>query len=223
MMPSLHYENFRIAPYRLIWDRQRELRDSIVERKVGKLPVTDEYLLIGEHPPVYTLGFHGNAANLLVTEAMLQARGCECIRIERGGDITYHGPGQLIAYPIIDLQSHGLGVKGYIDLLEESVIGLLAEYGVKGERVKGATGVWLGAGTPREHKICAIGVKVTRGVTMHGFALNVNTDLSAFQAINPCGFIDKGVTSLALELGNPLDMSEVKMKLTDHLFRNLTV
>lgn len=218
MIPTLHYEDFGIAPYRQVWDRQRELRDSIVERKVEKLPVTDEYLLMGEHKPVYTLGFHGNAGNLLVTEAMLRNRGCECIRIERGGDITYHGPGQLIVYPIIDLQSHGLGVKAYIDLLEESVIRLLDQYGIKGESVKGATGVWLGVGTPRERKICAIGVKVTRGVTMHGFALNVNTDLAAFGAINPCGFIDKGVTSLALELGNPLDMSEVKARLINNDF-----
>lgn len=223
MMHSLHYEDFGIAPYRTVWERQHKLRDSLVERKIEKLPPGNEYLLMGEHTPVYTLGFHGNSDNLLVTEAMLRNRGCECIRIERGGDITYHGPGQLIVYPIIDLQTHGLGVKAYIDLLEESVIRLLDCYGIKGQRVQGATGVWLDKDTPRERKICAIGVKVTRGITMHGLALNVNTDLSAFEAINPCGFVDKGVTSLAVELGHHVNIADVKSRLAELLMQLLTI
>lgn len=222
MMHSLHYEDFGIAPYRTVWERQHKLRDSLVERKIEKLPPGDEYLLIGEHTPVYTLGFHGNADNLLVTDSMLRNRGCECIRIERGGDITYHGPGQLIVYPIIDLQTHGLGVKAYIDLLEESVIRLLNCYGIKGQRVQGATGVWLDKDTPHERKICAIGVKVTRGITMHGLALNVNTDLTAFEAINPCGFVDRGVTSLAVELGHPVNIADIKARLAELLIQLFT-
>ncbi len=204
--------DFGVTPYREMWERQKEAFSTLVERKRAHLPVEEEFFMIGEHPPVYTLGFHGNENNLLASEEMLRARGAECIRIERGGDITYHGPGQLIAYPIIDLEKRSLGVKGYMNLLEEGVIRLIAQYGIKGERVDGATGIWIDVGTPRERKICAMGVKCTRFVTMHGLALNVNTDMTAFSAINPCGFVDKGVTSMALELGQEVNMDEVKQR-----------
>jgi lipoyl(octanoyl) transferase len=147
---------------------------------------------------------------MLLNPTDLERRGIEFVQIERGGDITYHGPGQLVVYPILDMQKYSLGVKSYIDLLEETIIRVIAKYGIKGERVEGATGVWIDVGTPRERKICAIGVKCSRFVTMHGLALNVNTDLSYFSAINPCGFIDKGVTSISRELGHDIDMIEVK-------------
>ena len=143
---------------------------------------TEEHLLLVEHPPVFTLGRHGHAENMLVSEDALAAKGIEFVRIERGGDITFHGPGQLVAYPIIDLQRHHLGVKDYVNLLEEAVIRTIAHYGITGERVEGATGVWIDKGLPGERKICAIGVKCTRFVTMHGLALNINTDLHYFGA-----------------------------------------
>ncbi|MDE5806637.1 MAG: lipoyl(octanoyl) transferase LipB, partial [Muribaculaceae bacterium] len=141
------------------------------------------------------------------------------IRIERGGDITFHGPGQAILYPIIDLEHRSLGVKNYVSILEESVIELLKGFGIKGERVEGATGVWIGKDTESERKICAIGVKISRSVTMHGLALNINTNLDAFSAINPCGFVNKGVTSMQKELGKEVDMHMVKEKLLYHFLR----
>lgn len=171
-----------------------------------------ERVYLTEHHDVYTLGKHGHAENLLSLPP-----NAECIRIERGGDITYHGPGQLVVYPIVNLVHHRLGVKAYVNILEEAVIRTLADYGVEGKRVEGATGVWLGTGTPSERKICAIGVKISHGVSMHGLALNVNTDLNGFKAINPCGFVDKGVTSLAKEVAKPVDMAEVKRLLSSHL------
>lgn len=172
-------------------------------------------MLIGEHSPVYTLGFHGNAANLLADEKRLAKMGAECIRIERGGDITYHGPGQMIAYPLIDLESHGIGIKGYMDMLEDCIMELLSDFDIYGEKIDNAIGIWIGKNTPEERKICAMGVKCTRFVTMHGLALNVNTDLSAFSAINPCGFVDKGVTSIARECGSPASMEEVKHRFVE--------
>ncbi len=205
--------DFGISSYREEWKRQKEIQGSIINKKKAKEFVREEYVLIGEHFPVYTLGFHGDASNMLLNEEELSRRGCELVRIERGGDITYHGPGQLIMYPIIDLVKHNLGVKQYIGLLEETVISLLKEYGIKGERIEGATGVWIGKETPEERKICAIGVKISRGVTMHGLALNVNTDLEAFSAIHPCGFVNKGVASMQKELGESVDMTEVKSRI----------
>ena len=208
---KLEIIDFGLNNYRDIWEEQKRLFNLLISLKREKLPLKEEYLLLGEHPSVYTLGFHGNANNLLADETRLKKMGAECIRIERGGDITYHGPGQMIAYPILDLESHNLGGIGYMNLLESCIIELLSEYGIKGERVEDAIGIWIGKGTPYERKICAMGVKCTRFVTMHGLALNVTTDLSAFSAINPCGFIDKGVTSMEKELGwSPL-MQDVKL------------
>lgn len=197
---KIEIEDFGYKPYRELWERQKYLFSSLIQKKKERHIIDKEYILIGEHTPVYTIGFHGNKDNLLYSEKRLSSLGMECIRIERGGDITFHGPGQLIAYPIIDLEAHHLGVKQYMELLEDCVIELLADYGIKGEKVEGATGVWIGKGTYNERKICAMGIKCSRFVTMHGLALNVKTDLSAFSAINPCGFIDKGVTSVAEEI-----------------------
>lgn len=201
----MQFKDLGLTPYR----ECRELQlDALRKVQDG----AREVVFLTEHHPVYTLGRHGHSGNLLSLPP-----GVECIRIERGGDITYHGPGQLVVYPIINLRGHKLGVKDYIDRLEEAVIRTAASYGVTGERVEGATGVWIGKGTPRERKLCAIGVKVSHFVTMHGFAMNVNTDLSAFSRINPCGFKDKGVSSLALETGRAIDMAEVKQRVINEL------
>lgn len=196
---AMRWIEWRDAPYGEVLARQREIFGRMVEKKRKGMSVAeDETVMLVEHRPVYTLGRHADPHNIINRE-MMTARGAEIVNIERGGDITFHGPGQLVVYPIIDFGSRGMGVKEYVTMLEEAVIRTIAEYGVKGERIEGATGVWIGRGTPRERKICAIGIKCSRFVAMHGLALNVTTDLSWFSAINPCGFTDKGVTSLALE------------------------
>ncbi len=190
---------WRDAPYSKVLAQQREIFGRMVEMKRrGESVADEETVMLVEHRPVYTLGRHADPNNILNREMMI-ARGAEIESIERGGDITFHGPGQLVAYPIVDFGSRGMGVKEYVTLLEEAVIRAIAEYGVVGERIEGATGVWIGRATPRERKICAIGIKCSRFVAMHGLALNVDTDLSWFSAINPCGFTDRGVTSLAAE------------------------
>lgn len=201
------------------WKIQHELFDSIVGIKKGGGSPEKEYLLLVEHDPVVTLGKHARESNLLLSEEMMSARGVECFHVERGGDVTYHGPGQLVAYPILDLERHRLGVKDYVSLLEEAVIRTIALYGIKGERVEGASGVWIGKGTASERKISALGVKCSRFCTMHGLALNVNTDLSGFSIINPCGFVDKGVTSMSRETGRDVDFEEVKNHFSDIFLR----
>lgn len=198
-----------------IWEVQKQIFNGLLALKKSKEKPVEEFMLIGEHSPVYTLGFHGNAANLLADEKRLAKMGAECIRIERGGDITYHGPGQMIAYPLIDLESHGIGIKGYMDMLEDCIMELLSDFDIYGEKIDNAIGIWIGKNTPEERKICAMGVKCTRFVTMHGLALNVNTDLSAFSAINPCGFVDKGVTSIERECGSPASMEEIKRRFVE--------
>lgn len=211
--------NWGRTRYADAWKRQHELFDAMVERKRRGETVDKEYLILTEHEPVVTLGKHAKDANVLLPEAMLKERGVDCFHIERGGDVTYHGPGQLVAYPILDLERHHLGVKDYVNLIEESVIQTIALYGIKGERVEGASGVWIEKGTPRERKICALGVKCSRFCTMHGLALNVNTDLNGFRLINPCGFTDKGVTSMQRELGRELDFEEVEKRFSGVFLR----
>lgn len=197
--------------YREVWEMQNKWMEEVkAEKLAGKIP--RDYLVFVEHPPVYTLGKSGNEANMLIGSLQLRAAHAEFIKVDRGGDITFHGPGQLVAYPILDLESLHLGVKEYVERLEEIVIRTLAEYGIEGGRLPGATGVWLDPGRADARKICAIGVKCSRYVTMHGFALNVNTDLNYFNYIHPCGFVDKGVTSMEKETGRRLDMDEVKLK-----------
>jgi lipoyl(octanoyl) transferase len=182
------------------------------------------YLLFCEHPPVFTLGKSGSRENLLINEPMLAQRGIEFYHINRGGDITFHGPGQIVGYPILDLEQLNLGIRGYIEKLEGAVIRLLEDYGIEAGRLEGATGVWLDPEKPRlARKICAIGVKAGRHITMHGFAFNVNTDLSYYQYINPCGFVDKGVTSMEKELGEKQDMERVKAMLKNDLVSALEV
>lgn len=196
-------------PYREAWAEQERLLESIKAAK-EKGEDTENYLLFVEHPHVYTLGKSGDEANMLVNAARLRAEHAEFVRVDRGGDITYHGPGQLVVYPVIDMANFGVGVKDYVDRLEEVVIRTVRQYGIAGERLAGATGVWVEPHSLRARKICAIGIRCSRFVTMHGFALNVNTDLDYFHYINPCGFRDKGVTSIAREIGREVPMSEVK-------------
>ena len=199
-----------VASYMPVWKQQEELHQEVIAAKL-RGEDTGNYLLFVEHNHVYTLGKSGSEANMLINAIQLQAAHAEFVKVNRGGDITYHGPGQLVVYPIVDMANFGVGVKDYVDRLEEVVIRTVGEYGIKGERLGGATGVWIDAHTPKARKICAIGIKCSRYVTMHGFALNVNTNLDYFNYINPCGFVDKGVTSIAKEVGHEVSMIEVKM------------
>lgn len=191
-------EYLGLTDYRTVLELQRQRMAAVGRGEAG------EVIWLTQHRPVYTLGRHGNAGNLLNLP-----HGVECIRIERGGDITYHAPGQLVVYPIISLWRRRLGVKDYVSALEQWVIDTLSTYGIEATRCEGAPGVWLGVGTPRERKICALGVKVGRGVTMHGFALNADIDLRGFSNINPCGFSDRGVTSIALETDVHVDIDDL--------------
>lgn len=215
-------EHWGLVPYQEAWMRQKNLFESLVEAR-RTASHYENRLIFCQHPHVYTLGKHGKDSNLLLDEARLRRVGAELFRIDRGGDITYHGPGQLVCYPILNLEDYRLGLKDYIHLLEEAVIRICALYGIEAGRVKGATGVWLDTGMPQERKICAIGVRSSHFVTMHGLALNVNTDLRYFSYINPCGFVDKGVTSISRELGHPVVMEEVTARLESALKKLLHV
>lgn len=212
-MDGFSYQDLGRIVYAKALDIQTEKFNALLAAKAKGETGRNE-LLFCEHDPVLTIGKSGKDSNLLIPEARLQALGVSYYHINRGGDITYHGPGQITGYPIFDLETWHIGLKQYIYRLEETIIRFLALYGLKGERLEGATGVWLDpfvAGKAR--KICAIGVKSSRFVTMHGFALNINTDLNYFSLINPCGFTDKGVTSLAQELGKEQDFEEAKWQL----------
>lgn len=233
--------------YSTCWNLQQELFDALVARKRRCAPTdprsesggpnpagapeteTDPAadvagtVLLVEHPPVYTLGKSGHAENLLVSREALEAAGAQFFHIDRGGDITFHGPGQLVCYPILDLERIGIGLREYIDTLEESVIRTVAEYGIAAGRIPGASGVWIEPESRRPRKICAIGVRSSRYVTMHGFALNVSTDLGWFSRINPCGFTDRGVTSILSETGRNVPMEEVKGLVVKFLSEKLNV
>jgi lipoyl(octanoyl) transferase len=208
--------------YKATWEYQEELFKGIVDLKIQNrkdetsLP-TPNYFLFVEHPHVYTLGKSGDLSNLLLSEKQLEAKGATFYKINRGGDITYHGPGQIVGYPILDLENFFTDIHKYLRLLEEAIILTLAEYGLNSTRSEGETGVWLGVGTPFARKICAMGVRASRWVTMHGFALNVNADLGYFDNIIPCGIRGKAVTSLNVELGvEKVDENEVKAKILNH-------
>ena len=209
---ELEVLDWGVVPYDWAWKEQTRLFDELVAAKMqGRTYVN--HLILCEHLPVYTLGRSGKATNMLLNDEQLKQVGATVFYIDRGGDITFHGPQQLVGYPIINLEEFGLGVKEYVHLLEESVIRVCATYGIKAGRMEKATGVWLEADSPRARKICAIGVRCSHYVTMHGLALNVNTDLKYFSYIHPCGFVDKGVTSLQKELGRVVPMQEVKDRL----------
>ncbi len=214
-MPStVIYDDLGFKDYKETWDYQELFFNAKVSEKLsrdGDGTRTPDRLIFVEHNHVYTLGKSGSEQNLLLDYIQLQARDAAFYRIDRGGDITYHGPGQLVGYPIFDLEGMGVGLREYINLLEESIIRCVSHFGIVGGRLDGATGVWLDPGVQgRARKICAIGVRASRYVTMHGFALNVSTDLSYFDHINPCGYTDKGVTSIVRETGMKVSMSDVK-------------
>ena len=222
MNKKVTFEDLGLIDYKKCWDYQEALFSKILavksaNRKEDKLDATKNHLLFCEHPHVYTLGKSGDKANLLVNEDYLKSRGATFYKINRGGDITYHGPGQIVGYPILDLDNFFTDIHKYLRFLEEAVILTLKEYGLASERSAGETGVWFDAGTSNARKICALGVKSSRWVTMHGFAFNVNSDLSYFGNIIPCGITDKNVTSLQKELGKKLDVDEVRNKLKAHL------
>ena len=218
------FEDIGLIEYKHAWDYQEKCFNEIIDTKLynrdhnGEQKEVVNRLIFCEHPHVYTLGKSGAQNNLLINDEFLKKINATYFKTNRGGDITYHGPGQIVGYPILDLEELGLGVKEYIRDLEESIIRLLKDYGIESTRMDGATGVWLDADKPgKARKICAIGVKVSRYVTMHGFAFNVNTDLTYFNHINPCGFVDKGVTSLEKELGEKQDFEKIKKELKKHI------
>ena len=211
-MKNIILTDWGTIDYREAWRRQEEIFDRQIDNKQNKLP-TENNLIFCEHPHVYTIGKSGNAGNMLIDDGTVPV-----YRTDRGGDITYHGFGQIVGYPVFDLESLGIGLREYITSLEEAVIRLLDDYDIEGGHYAEGTGVWIDTALPsKTRKICAIGVRSSRYVTMHGFALNVNTDLSYFGRINPCGFTDRGVTSMKKELGKSLDIDEVKQKLFKHI------
>lgn len=217
------FQDWGEVSYEEAWDRQEGLFSDIIRQKTEnrvnqtQLP-TNNYLIFTEHPHVYTLGKSGKEENLLLDESGLEEKHATYHRIDRGGDITYHGPGQIVGYPILDLDNFFTDIHLYLRTLEEAIMKTLGDYGLQGGRYPGFTGVWLDPDDPiKARKICAMGVRASRWVTMHGFALNVNTDLSYFGNIVPCGIENKGVTSLQQELGHPLDMAEVKARIKAHL------
>ena len=199
---SIEFKDLDRIAYKEGWDLQK---DFVSKRSTNEVQDT---VLLCEHNPVYTFGKSANRNNLLINDTFLKNIGAAKYEIERGGDITFHGPGQLVGYPILNLHELGIGVKKYVNLLEDSIIQTLLQFGIKTERIDGLTGIWITQGIHR--KIAAIGIKVSRGITMHGFALNVNTDLSFFRHMIPCGISDKDVTSMEVELGRKMDMGEVK-------------
>ena len=219
---DLLFEDLGLIDYQEAWDDQERRFNALVayKRNPESHPAPLQYLLFCEHPHVYTLGKSGHESNLLIREEFLNRINATYYRTNRGGDITYHGPGQIVGYPIVDLEVLGIGLKQYVTLLEEAIIELLDGYGISATQMEGATGVWLDADHPvKARKICAIGVRSSRYVTMHGFALNVNTNLEYFTYINPCGFETKGVTSMEKELGQPQSFETVKSELKEILMR----
>ncbi len=224
MNNKVAFEDLGIIDYKEAWDYQEKLFSGIIDIKMRNRvnpenqEATPNYLLFCEHPHVYTLGKHGSEENLLANMLELSNKKATYYKINRGGDITYHGPGQIVGYPILDLDNFSPDIHKYVYNLEEAVIRTIAEYGLKGGRLDGASGVWLDPDDPaRARKICAIGIRSSRWVTMHGFAFNVNTDLSYFDLINPCGFTDKQATSMQKELGRDIDMAEVKVRVKYYL------
>ena len=212
---KVYFNDWGLVDYQEAWDRQEQVFSSIVNAKTANRTSstdkpTDNYLIFVEHPHVYTLGKSGKPENLLLDEQGLQEKQASYYKINRGGDITYHGPGQIVGYPILDLDNFFTDIHLYLRTLEEAVILTLAEYGIEAGRYPGYTGVWLDADNGKARKICAMGVRCSRWVTMHGFAFNVNADLNYFKNIVPCGIDDKDVTSMERELGRKVDLEEVK-------------
>jgi lipoyl(octanoyl) transferase len=226
VMKRVEFQNLGRIRYKDAWDYQQKLFDLVVNEKIdmkGKEGLEGfsekslkQYLLFCEHEHVFTIGKSGNRQNLLIARHLCESRKIDLHEIDRGGDITYHGPGQLVVYPIIDLEEYGIGIKKYISMLEDVVIKTLKHFGLEGDKDEKAMGVWVDSKDPvKARKICAIGVRVSRFVTMHGLALNVNTDLSYFDYINPCGFTDRGVTSIEKEVNRKIDMNDVSERMKE--------
>ena len=213
-MANFNYIDLGLKDYKECWDFQEEsLKEVSEDKRAKKHASAKNHFILVEHPHVYTLGKSGDENNMLANTDFLKKIEATFYKINRGGDITYHGPGQLVGYPIIDLEYYKIGVREYIEKMEDAIIATIAEYGLEGGRKEGATGVWLQADHKvRARKICAIGVRVSRAVTMHGFALNVNTDMRYYNYINPCGFNSSQVTSIQQELGKEIPMDEVKKR-----------
>jgi len=203
-------------PYDQTWNFQKGLFNDMIEKKSNKENTTPFHLIMIEHPHVYTLGKSADRQNLLASDETLVDMQAKVYDIERGGDITYHGPGQLVVYPIFDLEALNMGIKTFVQSIEHCIIQTLADYGITAGTIPDRIGVWIDIDKPNERKIAAIGIKCSRFVSMHGLALNVNTDLSMFNHIVPCGIVDKGVTSMEMELGGKIDMFEVKEKMGKH-------
>jgi len=226
-MQNIIFKDLGRIGYQAAWDYQEVLFKEIHDVKVANrekakgAPIpTKNYLLFCEHPPVFTLGKSGDMANLLLNTQQMKEREIEFVRTNRGGDITYHGPGQIVGYPVLDLDNFFTDIHKYMRFMEESIIRTLAEYGIQGNRMDQYTGVWLDPDDPQNaRKICAMGVKCSRWITMHGFAFNVNTDLTYFDYIVPCGIADKAVTSMQKELGKPIDVEAVKQNIKHHFAR----
>ena len=221
MNKNILLKDLLVKDYKETWEFQSELLQEIVDVKIKNRrnnlqESTKNHFLFVEHPHVYTLGKSGDLSNLLLNEKQLEVKGATFYKINRGGDITYHGPGQIVGYPILDLENFFTDIHKYLRLLEESIILTIAEYDLKGVRSEGETGVWLDVGTPFARKICALGIRSSRWVTMHGFALNVNTNLGYFDNIIPCGIKGKAVASMESELGRKIDTNEVKQKILKH-------
>lgn len=223
-MQTAYFKDIGLIEYKEAWLFQEKFFNEILKiksknRNEGTEVTTKNHLIFCEHPHVYTLGNSGNKENLLVNEEYLKSRGASFYKTNRGGDITYHGPGQIVGYPVFDLDNFFNDIGKYLRFLEEVIILTLKEYGISGERSKGETGVWLDVGKPTARKICAMGVKTSRWVSMHGFAFNLNTDLSYFENIIPCGINDKKVTSLEKEMGHKIDIDHAKSLIKSNLER----
>lgn len=212
---ELEFTDWGLIPYGEAYELQKQLFEQTIRNKTAGLP-TQNTIVFCEHPHVITVGKNGLRSNLLFPEELLNEKNVALFHVDRGGDITYHGPGQLVGYPIVDLENFQIGLKEYIRRMEDAIIRFLKTYNIQSERLDGATGVWIDTDVPHKaRKICAIGVRSSRFVTMHGFALNIHTELDYFKLINPCGFTDKGVTSMEKELGRKIDMNELKERLCD--------
>ena len=224
MNRKIQLKDLGFKDYKEVWEYQSQLLEEIVatkteNRKNQLQKSTQNHFLFVEHPHVYTLGKSGDLSNLLLNELQLAAKGATFYKINRGGDITYHGPGQIVGYPILDLENFFTDIHKYLRLLEETIILTLADFGLQGERSPGETGVWLDLGTPFVRKICAMGIRSSRWVTMHGFALNANVDLGYFDNIIPCGIRGKAVTSMEVELGQKVDLKAIKSKILKHFMQ----
>jgi lipoyl(octanoyl) transferase len=222
MLKKIIFEDLGLINYKKAWDYQIQLFEKLLLKKNNEIKNSEHHLLFCEHPHVFTIGKSGDQTNLLINNELLKEKGIGFYHIDRGGDITYHGPGQQVVYPILDLDEFGINTREYVYRLEEAVIQTLDEFSIKASRLKGAAGIWLDVDEKSKcRKICAIGVKSSKRITMHGLALNINTDLSYFSYMNPCGFTDKGVTSIQQELGQIIDIEIVKLKLKENLISGL--